>query len=133
MSREIGNCLCRYIEVTCDELPKNVVVCHCGSCQKASGGGPSLNIVIPDEKIRITKGRTTIFNDTAESGNPVERHFCPKCGSAVCSKLTTRTVWKAGLFNHIDDLSVAVNVWISSASQLIEINTAVKTFEKGPS
>ena len=133
MSGESGSCLCGHIEVTCVELPKNVGACHCSSCQKASGGGPSLNIVIPDEQIRITSGQTAIFNDTAESGNPVERQFCPKCGSAICSKLTTRTVWKAGLFNHVDYLSLAVNVWSSRANRLVEVNTAVKTFEKGAS
>ena len=76
MTKEIGSCLCGQIEVTCLELPKNVVACHCSSCQKASGGGPSLNIVIPEEQIQVTKGQTAIFIDTADSGNPVERHFC---------------------------------------------------------
>ncbi len=131
MSKELGSCLCGYIEVICDDLPRNVVACHCNSCQKASGGGPSLNIVVADEKIRVTKGQTAIFNDFAENGNLVERHFCPNCGSAICSKLLTRTVWKAGIFNHVEDLSLAVNVWTSSANGLVKVNTAVQSFEKG--
>ena len=57
MSNEIGICLCGNIEVTCTELPKNVIACHCYDCQKASGGGPSgLNL-------------------TADSGSLVERLF----------------------------------------------------------
>ena len=58
MSNEIGKCLCGKIEVTCTDLPKNVIACYCYDCQKASGGGPSFNIVIPDDKIQITKGNT---------------------------------------------------------------------------
>ena len=133
MSNEIGVCLCGKIEVTCTELPKNVIACHCNDCQKASGGGPSLNIVVPDGKIQITKGRTSVFNLTADSGNPVERHFCSSCGSAIYTKLLTRTVWKAGIFNHVKDLVLAANVWSDSASKLIEVNTEVKTFEKSAS
>ena len=133
MSYEIGMCLCGKIEVTCTDLPKNVIACHCYDCQKASGGGPSLNIVIPDDKIKITKGRTSALNLTADSGNSLERHFCSNCGTAIYTKLSTRTVWKAGLFNHVKDLALAANVWSSSANNLIEVNTEVKTFEKGAS
>ena len=133
MSNEIGKCLCGKIEVTCTDLPKNVIACYCYDCQKASGGGPSFNIVIPDDKIQITKGKTTAFNVTADSGSPVERHFCSNCGTAIYSKLLTRTVWKAGLFNHVKDLALSANVWSSSASNLVEVNTEVKTFEKGAS
>ena len=133
MATEIGKCLCGNIEVTCTELPKNVIACHCSDCQKASGGGPSLNIVIPDEKIKIKKGSTTVLKLTADSRNPVERHFCSICGAAVYTKLVTRTVWKAGLFNHIEDLELTASVWSSSASNLINVNNKVKTFEKGAS
>ena len=133
MSNEVGMCLCGNIEVTCTELPKNVIACHCYDCQKASGGGPSLNIVIPDDKIQITKGRPSVLNLTADSGSLVERHFCSNCGSAIYTKLSTRTVWKAGLFNHVEDLALAANIWSSSANNLIEVNTEVKTFEKGAS
>ena len=119
MSDERGTFLCGNIEVTCTELPKNVIACHCSDCQKASGGGPSLNIVIPDDKIQITKGKTSVLNVTADSGSPVERHFCSNCGAAVFSRLLTRTVCKAGLFNHVEDLALAANVWSSSASKLI--------------
>ena len=133
MSNEIGRCLCGKIEVTCTDLPKNVIACHCYDCQKASGGGPSFNIVIPDDKIKITKGMTSALNLTADSGNSLERHFCSNCGTAIYTKLSTRTVWKAGLFNHVKDLALAANVWSSSANNLIEVNTEVKTFEKGAS
>ena len=101
MSKEIGKCLCGRIEVECDNLPKNVAACYCEDCQKASGGGPSFNIVIPDELVRITKGNPSVYKLKAKSGNLLERLFCPDCGSAICSKLTTRTVWKAGLFSHL--------------------------------
>ncbi len=133
MTNEIGKCLCGSIEVTCKELPENVIACYCKDCQKASGGGPSFNIVIPDDKIQITKGKTSVYKVTADSGNLVERHFCSNCGAAIYSKLTTRTVWKAGIFNQNEKLSLSANVWKNSASKFVTINTDVKTFEKSAS
>jgi len=131
MSNEIGKCLCGKIEVECNDLPKVAAACFCEDCQKASGGGPSFNIVIPDENIRIIKGVPSIFKVKAASGNSVERLFCSNCGSAICSKLISRTVWKAGLFSHLKDIEVAINVWSSSANKLCKVDTDKKTFEQG--
>ena len=131
MNKQIGNCLCGYIEVECKDLPKNVAACYCEDCQKISGGGPSYNIVVSDEKIKIVKGKAAIYKMHAESGNYLERLFCPKCGSAICSKLTTRTVWKAGLFSHLKDLEVVVNVWTSSSNKLCVVDYSKQTFDQG--
>ncbi len=130
MSKEIGKCLCGNIEVECDELPKVSVACYCEDCQKASGGGASYNIVIPDDDIRILKGIPSIYNVLAESGNKVERLFCSDCGSAICSKLISRTVWKAGLFSHLKDIQVSTNVWASRANKLCKVDTDKTTFEE---
>ena len=66
-----------------------------------------------------------------ESGNFLERLFCSICGTAICSKLSSRTVWKAGLFSHVKDLEVAINVWASRANKLFKVDTEKQTFEKG--
>ena len=131
MSKEIGKCLCGSIEVECDDLPKSAVACYCEDCQKASGGGPSFNIVITDEKIRIIRGVPSIYEIKAASGNLVKRLFCSNCGTAICSKLISRTVWKAGLFSHIKDIEVSTNVWSSTANKLLKVDIDKKTFEKG--
>ena len=131
MSLEIGKCLCGNIEIECNDLPKNVVACYCEDCQKVSGGGPSFNIVISDENIRIIKGKPAIYKMKADSGNNLERLFCSNCGTAICSKLPSRTVWKAGLFSHLKDLEVSVNVWTKSSNKLCYVDTNKMTFEQG--
>ncbi len=130
MTKEIGNCLCGHIEVTCEDLPKNVVACYCKDCQKASGGGPTFNIPISDDLVKITKGQTSYIEVTADSGNSVERHFCGQCGCAIYSKLPTKTVWKAGLFVHVKYLKVVKNIWASTANQLIKVNENITSYEK---
>ena len=53
-----------------------------------------------------------------ESGNTLERVFYSNCGTPICPYLKNRTVWKAGLFNHLKDLEVVANVWTKSVSKL---------------
>ena len=131
MSKEIGKCLCGNIKVECDDLPKNVAACYCEDCQKVSGGGPSFNILISDENIRVIKGKPKIYKTKADSGNNLERLFCSDCGTAICSILQSRTVWKAGLFSHLKDLEVVVNVWTKSSNKLCYVDTNKKTFDQG--
>ena len=126
-----GNCLCGSVKYNSTSNPVNIMNCHCNDCQKASGGGASYNILISDEKIKIVKGKPSTYKMKAASGNSLERVFCPKCGSAICSKLTSRTVWKAGLFNHLKDLEVAINVWASSSNKLSQVDRSKQTFEQG--
>ena len=102
-----GKCLCGAIEVTSDEKPDQIIACYCESCQKACGGGASFNIIKTDEGARLSKGETKIYNDTADSGNSLERHFCGNCGSPIFSVTTAYPglkIWKAGLFSDIDVL-----------------------------
>ena len=102
-----GKCLRGAIEVTSDEKPDQIIVCYCESCQKACGGGASFNIIKTDEGARLSKGETKIYNDTADSGNSLERHFCGMCGSPIFSVTTAYPglkIWKAGLFSDIDGL-----------------------------
>ena len=105
------------------------MACYCEDCQKASGGGPSFNIVISDENIKIKKGVPSIYKVKANSGNSVERLFCSNCGTAICSKLISRTVWKAGLFSHLKDIEVGINVWSSKANKLCNVDSDKKPFD----
>ncbi len=41
---------------------------------------------IPKSALSI-QGRLKTFHDTGESGQPVERNFCPECGSPIFSNL----------------------------------------------
>ena len=84
-----GKCLCGAIEVSLSEAPDQIIACHCTSCQRATGGAASYNIIKPDESAKLTKGSTKAFHETADSGNSLERHFCGDCGSPIYSVTTS--------------------------------------------
>jgi hypothetical protein len=57
-------------------------VCHCLACQKRSGAPFAAQVRFPEEQVRIT-GQSREWTRIADSGQPVEHHFCPECGSTV--------------------------------------------------
>jgi len=76
-----GSCHCGAVRFSVQsETPYPYMYCYCSICRKtAGGGGYAINIMGSAETLKV-KGRTKIYRATRGGG---ERHFCPKCGSAL--------------------------------------------------
>ena len=76
-----GSCHCGAVRFSVQsETPYPYQSCYCSICRKtAGGGGYAINIMGKAETMKV-KGRTRIYRATR--GGP-QRHFCPKCGSAL--------------------------------------------------
>ena len=78
----IATCQCGQLQVACWGEPVRISVCHCLACQKRSGGPFAAQVRFPEHQVRIA-GKSHEWTRTADSGHPVEHHFCPDCGSTV--------------------------------------------------
>ena len=76
-----GSCHCGAVRYSVQsETPYPYLYCYCSICRKtAGGGGYAINIMGKAGTFKV-KGRTRIYRATRGGG---ERHFCPKCGSAL--------------------------------------------------
>ena len=76
-----GSCHCGAVRFSVQsETPFPYQYCYCSICRKtAGGGGYAINIMGKAETLKV-KGRTRIYR--ARRGG-AQRHFCPKCGSAL--------------------------------------------------
>jgi hypothetical protein len=76
-----GSCHCGAVRFSVQsETPYPYLYCYCSICRKtAGGGGFAINIMGEADTFKA-KGRTRIYR--AMRGG-AERHFCPKCGSAL--------------------------------------------------
>ncbi|MCT7375700.1 GFA family protein [Chelativorans salis] len=79
-----GGCLCSAVRYRSKEAPMIVGHCHCVDCRKSSGTGHCTHIVVPAQGFSVT-GEVKFYSRPADSGNVVNRGFCPNCGSAVYS------------------------------------------------
>lgn len=102
MSEITGGCLCGSVRYRVVAPAKSVSICHCRNCRKQSGSHRSLNWLLPQEAL-IIDGELTTFNDTGDSGKPVLRQFCGKCGSPIrtlAEVLPGLAVLKAGTLDE---------------------------------
>lgn len=76
-----GSCHCRAVGFSVDsETPYPYMHCYCSICRKtAGGGGYAINIMGKADTLKV-RGGTRIYRAMRGGG---ERHFCPKCASAL--------------------------------------------------
>ncbi|MCX7177374.1 MAG: GFA family protein, partial [Proteobacteria bacterium] len=71
-----GGCVCGAVRYECVAEPLAVAHCYCTDCQKTSGGQMSTGPLVPKDAFKVTKGQSTSYETTGDSGNTVTRHFC---------------------------------------------------------
>jgi hypothetical protein len=112
-----GGCLCGKVRYSANAEPVIVAVCHCRNCQKQGG----------------TAFKT--YHDIGGSGQPVQRHFCPECGSPITTDTSTSpelTFIKAGTLDDTSWLDPKVHVYCDSAQSWTSIPDSSQKFAKMP-
>jgi hypothetical protein len=84
MREMTGGCLCGQVRYSANADPAIVAVCHCKNCQKQTGTAFSVLVGVPKTAISV-QGNLKTFHDTGDRGQPVDRNFCPVCGSPIIS------------------------------------------------
>jgi hypothetical protein len=129
-----GGCLCGQIRYFANADPAMIAVCHCKNCQKQAGTAFTVVIGIPKSAISI-QGQLKTFHDTGDSGQPVERNFCPECGSPItsyCTVIPELTSIKAGTLDDTSWLDPKLHVYCDSAQHWVAIPEASQKFAKMP-
>jgi hypothetical protein len=75
-----GGCHCGAVRYEISGEPQLVARCHCRQCQKASGAGHVMHLGVGRDQLRV-EGQTSTHQYIADSGAPVQKHFCPSCGT----------------------------------------------------
>ena len=135
MSKLEGGCLCGSVRYTSNAEPAMTVVCHCKDCQKQTGTAYSILVAVPEESFTVTGDSLKIFRNVGGSGQPVQRHFCNKCGSPIISKVTVipgKVFIKAGTLDDTSWLQPQMNIWCSSRQPWVTIEENLPKAEKNP-
>lgn len=132
--RRSGGCLCGAVRYETAWPPLLTGVCHCRHCQKQAGTAFSALIAVPFAALERS-GELTTYEDGSESGNPVMRKFCGKCGSPVFSEtpggMAQGMIFiKAGTLDDTSDLAPTVHFWASSKQNWVTIPDGVAALEK---
>ena len=130
-----GQCLCGQVRFTIDAEPQGARACWCRDCQRIASGSATVNVLFPEEAVRY-EGEITTLRMTADSGNTVERGFCPKCGAQMYSKtlepagLPMRV--RAGTLDDPELMAPTAIIWADSAPSWAPMDPALPRHPKGP-
>ncbi len=131
-----GQCLCGQVRFTIDAEPVRAVMCWCRDCQYIASGSATVNLLFPDGAARY-EGEVATFVKTADSGNTVERGFCPSCGSQLYSRTIAPPVIpmriRAGTLDNPGLMAPEAAIWTSSAPAWVTFEPGMKIFPKAPS
>jgi hypothetical protein len=114
--------------------PTMLALCHCRDCQRVTGGEPAAVALIPRDSFKVRQGAMKAYACQGESGNTVERNFCPECGSHMLSRLQDGP-WEAVKVGTLDEplaLQPQMEIWTSSAQPWAHHVEGAMRFEKNP-
>jgi len=120
-----GGCLCGAVRYETQWPPLMLGVCHCRHCQRQAGSAFSVVAAVPRAGL-TANGELTLYQDDSDSGRPVYRKFCGKCGSPVFTETPDGDAQgmifiKAGTLDEAQALRPTVHFWTSSAQDWVII------------
>lgn len=130
-----GGCLCGSVRYSSAQDPLNTSICHCKHCQKQAGTAFSLIVAVFRHGLNI-KGELTTFEDTGDSGEPVLRRFCGKCGSPILSEFMSVpdvVFIKSGTLDDTTWLKPDAHIWMEHKQDWLKLEEELKSYGRNPS
>lgn len=112
-----GGCLCGSVRYYFEGDPLVVAICHCRHCQRQSGAPFSVVMGVAEAMLH-RQGETRTYRDTGDSGEGVDRVFCPACGSPILSRINAMpgvTFLKAGTLDEPGHWTPTMEVYCARA------------------
>lgn len=133
--RLTGRCNCGAVRYVLARAPLTVVACHCTSCRYQSGAAFSVNLLVRADSMSVDGDLARWIDHDTESGEPLSREFCARCGSPIRSipSATPKFIAvKAGTLEDATGLAPAMHIWTRSRLEWVEIPDTMPQFERGP-
>jgi len=135
MPKITGGCLCGKVRYSADSEPTFVGICHCHDCQKFTGSAFAAVIALPKSGVTVT-GTLKGFTKPGDSGKPVERRFCPECGTSVMDEgevMPGVVMIGVGTLDDPSWVKPTTQIYCASAQPWVQLGGAMKSFERTPS
>lgn len=130
-----GGCLCGQVRFTIEAEPVGARMCWCRDCQRIASGSATVNVLFPEEAVHY-QGDISTIDLVADSGNKVERGFCPKCGAQMYSKTVeprgAPMRIRAGTLDDPELMAPQAIIWTSSAPSWASLDPRLPRHPKGP-
>jgi hypothetical protein len=134
MPEIVGGCLCGKVRYSANVDPIFTGICNCRDCQKFSGSAFAVVVAVPKAALSV-QGKLSAFSKTGDSGKPIERRFCPECGSSIVDEavaLPDVVMISAGTLDDPSWVKPAMQIYCDSAQPWVQLGGGLHSFPKMP-
>lgn len=78
-----GSCLCGAVGFEAHPPVTTFVGCWCSRCRKASGSVQAMNVYVPPEAFRWTRGEDLVIRFDLPAARSFSTAFCGRCGAPM--------------------------------------------------
>jgi hypothetical protein len=128
-----GGCQCGAVRYRLTAGPLSVYNCHCKDCQRFSGAGWSMSMIVVDDTFEVLSGNTERYDRKADSGNVIGMYFCAHCHNWLWNEPPVRgiKVVRAGSLDDLDWAAPVGNIWTDSKAAWAAIDPGLVNLPKG--
>lgn len=122
-----AGCLCGAVRITIEAEPLLARQCLCRLCQYLSGGAGTVNLLFPAQAVQV-EGAVRWHDSVADSGNAMQRGFCPTCGTPLLSRALARPhqmIVRAGALDDPSLMAPQMVIWTQEAPDWACIDPAL--------
>lgn len=134
MVKIVGGCSCGKVRYSAEAEPIFQGLCHCTSCQRASGSSYSPVVAIPAPSLTVT-GELKHYESKGDSGKPRQHGFCPNCGSPVTGTgdiMPGVVMLTAGTLDDQSWFKPTMQIYCDSKMPWVELGGGIPAFPKMP-
>jgi hypothetical protein len=129
-----GGCLCGAVRYKSKAEPVLVGVCHCRDCQRFTGSAFSFLVAVPETELEI-RGELKTYAVPGDSGEPIERKFCPNCGSSILEEAFTRpglVMLNGGTLDDPTSVSPTMEIYCDRELHWAKLGGKMQRFAESP-
>ena len=121
-----ASCMCGDITIEARGNPNYAEYCHCITCQKSSGSSFMVWVVFDKDKVKVTKGKISLYNSSAE----LKRGFCGNCGSNMSIYTEKCFDLPIGVLENPDDIEITQHIWTKRALNHFNLDDGLPKYDE---
>jgi len=129
-----GRCLCGGVQFHLHGTPITLYACHCLDCQRRTGSGFALSLVMRTEDVLVTTGEPLSYSAQLPDGRIKTGVMCGSCGTRLWGTPARNPrirIVQPGILDDTSWIEPVAHIWMRSAQKWILLPPNVATFEEG--
>ena len=129
-SRE-GGCACGAVRYRLGSDPLFIHCCHCLNCQRQTGSGFVINLLIEADRVELVAGEPQPVDVPRDDGSTQRIYRCSACQVAVFSEYSRPDVWfvRGGTLDEPTSVTPDVHIFTRSKLPWVTLPESVPAFD----